>query len=241
MSNMKDYREEYRELGVRRGEIANVSFINQVYGWMCGGLLLTAIAAWAVVSTEELQRAVLGNRGLFLVLILAELGLVMGISWGIKRMSSATAGFLFIVYSVLNGLTLSVILFAYTQASVATTFLITAGMFGAMSIYGVMTKRDLTSWGSLLLMGLIGIIIASVVNIFLRSSGLEWAISIIGVFIFLGLTAYDSQKIINISSAMDASGDRESVRKTAIIGALALYLDFINLFILLLRLFGNRR
>ncbi len=242
MSNNTDnYREEFRTLGVRRGEIANVSFINQVYGWMCGGLLLTALAAWGVLSTEQLQRAVLGNSGLFLVLILAELGLVFAISLGIRKMSAATAGFLFIVYSLLNGLTISAILFGYTQASVASTFLITAGMFGAMSIYGTLTKRDLTSWGNFLLMGLFGIIIASVVNIFFMSSALQWAISIIGIFIFLGLTAYDTQKLINISGSMDASSERESVRKVAIIGALSLYLDFINLFIMLLRFFGNRR
>jgi hypothetical protein len=241
MSDMKNYREEYREMGVRRGEMTRVSFINQVYGWMCGGLVLTAIAAWAVISSEALQRAILANKGIFLILILAEFGLVMAISWGINRMSAATAGALFIVYSLLNGLTISVILFAYTSASVSTTFLIAAGMFGAMSIYGVVTKRDLTSLGGLMLMGLIGIIIASVVNIFLGSSSLEWAISILGVFIFLGLTAYDSQKIMNMSSSMDASDDRESVGKMAIIGALALYLDFINLFLFLLRIFGNRR
>ncbi len=241
MSNFDNYREEYRELGTRRNEAVTVSFINQVYGWMCGGLLLTALASWFILTSDTALKAIRSNSGLVIVLLLVELGLVFGISWGINRISAAVAGVLFIIYSIVSGITLSLILVAYTPASLASTFLITACMFGGMCVYGFVTKRDLTSLGALFLMALLGLIVASVVNIFLRSSGLEWAISIIGIIIFTGLTAYDAQKIKNMSVSMDSSSDRESVGKMAILGALSLYLDFINLFIMLLRIFGNRR
>jgi FtsH-binding integral membrane protein len=171
------------------------------------------------------------------VLIIAELGLVFWLSFRIQKMSPATAASAFLVYSLLNGLTLSVVLFAYTQASVFQAFAVTAAMFGAMSVYGLVTKKDLTSWGSFFFMGLIGIILASIVNYFLKSGALNMTISVIGVFVFVGLTAYDTQKLK--AFAMHAEGDR--VTNFAVIGALALYLDFINLFLMILRLMGGRR
>jgi FtsH-binding integral membrane protein len=175
----------------------------------------------------------------FIGLILAELALVFWISSGIQRMSSNMAIGLFLLYSVLNGMTLSVLLIAYTGASVASTFFITAGMFGAMSVYGYTTKQDLSSWGNLLFMALIGLILASVVNIYLQSSGLYWLINYIGVLVFVGLTAYDTQKIKQIAAQVIV--ESEEGRKVAILGALTLYLDFINMFIFMLRILGNRR
>jgi hypothetical protein len=203
-----------------------------VYAWMGGGLALTALVSLMTVSSPVLLEAILGNRILFYALIFGELGLVFAISGAINRISAATASLLFLAYAALNGLTMSTIFVAYTSSSVASTFIITAGMFGAMSMFGYLTKSDLTSWGSFLFMGLIGVIIASVVNIFLNSSMISWVVSICGVIVFTGLTAYDTQKIKNM-------GNRGT--KGAILGALTLYLDFINMFLLLLRLLGNRR
>ncbi len=241
MSNFDNYREEYRELGTRRSEAVTISFINQVYGWMCGGLLLTALAAWAVLTIDSVQQAVKTNPGSVLGLVILEFGLVIAISWGINRINAVVAGVLFVIYSIVSGITLSLILFAYTPASIASTFLVTACMFGGMCIYGFVTKRDLTSWGSILLMALFGLIVASIVNIFMGSNALQWVITIIGIIVFTGLTAFDAQKIKNLSVSMDSSSDRDTVGKIAILGALHLYLDFINLFIMLLRIFGNRR
>lgn len=225
-----------------RGEavaVAQTSFLSTVYGWMALGLLITAACAALVFQSEPLQRAVLGNRLLFFGLIAAEFGLVFAISAAMARLSATSMGGLFALYSALNGLTLSVVLFIYTGASVAGTFLITAGTFGAMSLYGLTTKRDLSALGGLLFMGLIGVVLASVVNIFLRSDGFSFLISLIGVGVFVGLTAYDTQKLKNIHESGLAVG--EDGRKLAIRGALALYLDFINLFLFMLRLLGRRR
>jgi FtsH-binding integral membrane protein len=170
-----------------------------------------------------------------------ELGLVFYLSARIQKIQASTASALFIGYSVLNGLTLSVVFLAYTSSSIAGTFFITAGMFGAMAIYGLVTKRDLSGWGSFLFMGLVGIIIASIVNIFLKSSGMSWMISLIGVFIFTGLTAYDVQRIKTIGEEGIMAQGTEAIGKGAIMGALTLYLDFINLFLMLLRFFGGSR
>ena len=208
------------------------TFIRSVYGWMFGGLLLTAAASMWVVFSPAMQQLVFGTP-LRWVLLIAELGLVFYLSFRITKMSPATAASVFLVFSLLNGLTLSAIFFVYTSAAIYQAFFTAAGMFGAMSIYGMVTKRDLTSWGSFFFMGLIGIIICSVVNIFLRSSALGFAISVIGVFVFLGLTAYDTQKLKAYATAPEL---RENL---AVYGALALYLDFINLFLMLLRLFGG--
>jgi FtsH-binding integral membrane protein len=209
------------------------TFIRSVYAWMFAGLLLTAAAAAWVVNSAAMTQLIFGNRAMVWVLMIAELGLVMFLSFRITKMSAGTAASIFLVFSLLNGLTLSSIFFVYTQAAIFQAFLTAAGMFGAMSIYGMVTKRDLTSWGSFFFMGLIGVIICSVINIFLKSSALGFAISLIGVFVFLGLTAYDTQKLKSYATAPEL---RENL---AVYGALALYLDFINLFLMLLRLFGG--
>lgn len=215
------------------------SFMNKVYAWMCLALALTGFVALRTVSSEAMINLIFGTPGVLMGLIIAELAIVFGMVSVINRISSNMAIGLFLLYSALNGLTLSVLLLVYTQASVASTFFITAGTFGVMSIYGFFTKKDLSSWGNLLFMGLVGIIIASIVNIFWHNSTMYWIITYAGVLIFVGLTAYDTQKIKRMSLEVDA--ESEEGRKGAIMGALALYLDFINLFIFLLRIFGNRR
>ncbi|MFI3257792.1 MAG: Bax inhibitor-1/YccA family protein, partial [Spirochaetales bacterium] len=185
-----------------------------------------------------MQQFIFGNQFTFLFLIIAELVLVFVLVRKIRTMSVSTAGICFVVYAILNGVTLSSVLLVYTTSSIVQIFLITALMFGAMSVYGMFTKTDLTSAGRYLMMGVIGLVIASVINIIFRSSGLDWIISIATVVIFTGLTAYDTQKLMKLSVHADES---ENFRKVAIIGALELYLDFINIFLGLLRLFGNRR
>jgi FtsH-binding integral membrane protein len=210
------------------------TFIRSVYAWMAGGLLLTAAAAMWVLYSPAMQQLIFGTP-LRWVLLFSELGLVFYLSFRITKMSPGTAASVFLVFSLLNGLTLSSIFFVYTNAAIYSAFFTAAGMFGAMSVYGLVTKRDLTSWGSFFFMGLIGIIICSVVNFFLKSPALGYAISFIGVFVFLGLTAYDTQKLKAYATAPEL---RENL---AVYGALALYLDFINLFLMLLRLFGGNR
>ena len=214
-------------------------FMQKVYLWMTFALTLTGFVAYRTTQSEFLLELIFSSSFGFIGLILVELALVFWISSGIQRMSSNMAIGLFLLYSVLNGMTLSVLLIAYTGASVASTFFITAGMFGAMSIYGYTTKQDLSSWGNLLFMALFGLILASVVNIFLQSSGLYWLISYIGVLVFVGLTAYDTQKIKQLAAQVIV--ESEVGRKVAILGALTLYLDFINMFIFMLRILGNRR
>ena len=214
-------------------------FMQKVYLWMTFALTLTGFVAYRTTQSEFLLELIFSSSFGFIGLILAELALVFWISSGIQRMSSNMAIGLFLLYSVLNGMTLSVLLIAYTGASVAYTFFITAGMFGAMSVYGYTTKQDLSSWGNLLFMALIGLILASVVNIYLQSSGLYWLINYIGVLVFVGLTAYDTQKIKQIAAQVIV--ESEEGRKVAILGALTLYLDFINMFIFMLRILGNRR
>lgn len=211
------------------------ALIRQVYAWMGAGLSVTAIMALITLSSPVILDAIVGNRLLFFGLMIGELALVFTLSGAINRLSAATATLIFIAYSALNGVTLSVVALVYSANSITSTFVVTAGMFGAMSIFGYSTKRDLTSWGSFLFMGLIGVVIASAVNIFVGSSAVSWIISAIGVVVFTGLTAYDTWKI----KEMAAHGTEG--RKPAILGALTLYLDFINLFLMLLRFTGNRR
>jgi len=211
------------------------ALIRQVYAWMGGGLAITAFVALFTLSSPVILQAVAGNRLIFFGLMLGELVLVFTLSGAINRLSEFSATAIFIAYSALNGVTLSILALVYTASSISSTFVTTAGMFGAMSLYGYMTKRDLSSWGSFLFMGLIGVVIASIVNIFFGSSSVSWVISAIGVIVFTGLTAYDTWKI----KAMAAHGTEG--RKPAILGALTLYLDFINLFLMLLRFTGNRR
>jgi FtsH-binding integral membrane protein len=217
------------------------SFIQSVYNWMAIGLGLTGFTSFFVASSPAMMQLIFGNRLLFFGLIIAELVLVFSISARIGKIQASTATALFILYAVLNGLTLSVIFLAYTASSIASTFFICAGTFLACSIYGMMTKRDLTSLGGFLMMGLIGIIIASVVNMFVQSSGMAMIISYIGVLVFVGLTAYDTQKLKHMAMTQPDGLDAAVARKGAIIGALSLYLDFINLFLMLLRIFGGGR
>ncbi len=229
-----------------RAEIVN-AFMRGVYGWMAVGLSLTAVLAWTTVNTSLINlvfsfdpaTGAASISPLIWVLFIVELGIVFFLASKIQTMNPSTAVTLFMVYSGLNGLTLSPILLIYTASSIAATFAITAGMFGTMSLYGLITKKDLTSWGSFLFMGLVGIIIASVVNIFLGSALMDFVISGIGVLIFLGLTAYDTQKLKIMGET--APRDVASVKRATILGALTLYLDFINLFLFLLRFMGVAR
>ncbi len=225
----------------RAQEQASTLFLAKVFNWMAIGLGLTGITAYFTANSEAALQVIFGNQMIFYGLIIGELGLVFYLSARIQKLSAQAATGLFIGYSVLNGITLSVVLLAYTMTSIAATFFITAGMFGAMAVYGFVTKKDLSSWGSFLFMGLIGIIIASVVNIFIGSSMMSWIISGIGVIVFTGLTAYDVQKITQIGSSGIMESGETAIRKGAIMGALALYLDFINLFLMLLRFFGGAR
>jgi len=210
-------------------------FMAAVYRWMTFGLLVTAGVAFYVATTPEVLQAIFGNRMVFWGLIIAQFGLVIALSAAVNKLSAGVAGALFLLYSALTGATISVVLLAYTGASVASAFGVTAGTFLAMSIYGTVTKRDLTSWSTFLFMGLIGIVIASVVNIFTRSGMVSWVISAAAVVVFTGLTAYDTQRLRRMAVA------GAGVAALPVNGALALYLDFINLFLSLLNIFGGRR
>ena len=218
---------------------AESRFFSRVYGHMGLGLVLTALVAWYTATSPALLQLVVGNRLVFFGLVIGELALVAWLSGMIGKMSSSLATGVFLFYSALNGLTLSVVILAYTAESIAGTFFVTAGTFGAMSAYGFLTKRSLTGLGSFCFMGLIGVVLAGLVNIFLKSSMLEFVLCVAGVIVFVGLTAYDTQKLRMIANELDA--ESEGGRRAAVAGALSLYLDFINLFLMLLRLFGRRR
>ncbi len=215
------------------------ALMRKVYVWMAMALAITAITAYGVASSPALTGLIFGNKLIFFGLIIAELVLVFWVSARIEKLSLTKATLMFIVYSVLNGATLATIFFAYSPEIITKTFFVTAGTFGAMAVYGYFTKSDLSSWGKLLIMAVIGLIIAGVVNIFLRSSLMDLVVSVIGVLIFVGLTAYDSQKIKRMLMMQADMG--ETAQKVALMGALSLYLDFINLFLYLLRLFGRER
>ena len=234
-----DLEREERNSGTFMPQAATMpAFLSKTYGWMCFALLLTALTAWFVGHNEAAFNMLMtGHTPIFL--ILAELGVVFFLSAHIDRMAAQTATILFVVYSILNGITMSVLLLVYTQASVVSTFGICAITFGAMSLYGYTTKRDLSSIGRILFFGLIGLIIATLVNMFLHSGIVETIASYAGVIIFIGLTAYDTQKIKEMGYQIGSDG--EDSTKYAVLAALTLYLDFINLFIYLLRIFGNRR
>jgi FtsH-binding integral membrane protein len=216
-------------------------FVRSVYNWMFIGLGVTGLTALYVSSSESMMQLVFGNRLIFFGLIIGELALVFAISGMVNRMSAGTATMLFIIYSILNGVTLSVIFLAYARASIVSTFFICSATFLACSIYGWTTKKDLTSWGGFLFMGLIGVIIASLVNLFIRSSAFSMLVSYIGVIVFVGLTAYDTQKLKNMAMTQPSGLDGAVLRKGTILGALSLYLDFINLFLFLLRILGRGR
>ena len=215
-------------------------FIRSVYNWMAVGLGLTGFVAYSVSQSETMLRLILGNPVLFYGLIIGELALVFFLSARVQKLRASTATALFVLYSGLNGATLSFVFLVYTSSSITSTFFICAATFVASSIYGMVTKRDLTSMGQFMIMGLIGIIIASVVNIFVRSSGMSLIVSYIGVIVFVGLTAYDTQKLRTMALSQPEGLDGATIRKGAILGALTLYLDFINLFLMLLRILGNR-
>ncbi len=216
-------------------------FIRSVYNWMAIGLGLTGLVAFYVSNNESLQSIVFGNQLLFFGLLIGQLALVFTISARIHKMQASTATGLFIIYAALNGVVFSSIFLLYTKSSITSTFFICAVTFIACSIYGMSTRRDLTSLGGFMTMGLIGIIIASVVNIFIRSSGMSMIISYIGVIVFVGLTAYDTQKLKAMALSQPEGLGAAITRKGAILGALTLYLDFINLFLMLLRILGSNK
>ena len=236
----------YRELnfdGLTRERELSMSaafpaLMRKVYVWMSLALVLTGVTAYGVATSPGVLNAIFNNQILFWGLVIAEFALVIGISAAIHKLSLTTATLMFVLYSVINGAVLSSIFLIYTMSSIASVFFITAGTFAVMAFIGYTTKKDLTSMGKILFMALIGIIIATIVNIFLKSSGLEMIVSYLGVLIFVGLTAYDSQKIKNMLLMAPDAG--EGAQKLALLGALTLYLDFINLFIYLLRIFGRR-
>ena len=215
------------------------TLMRKVFVWMTLALAITGLTAYGVATSPAILSLIFSSKVTFFGLIIAEFALVFAISGAINRLSLSTATLLFILYSVINGATLSTIFFAFSVATIGKVFFITAGTFGAMALVGYTTKTDLTSMGKLLFMALLGIIIASVVNMFVASSGLDLILSYVGVLVFVGLTAYDTQKIKQMCQAAHDAG--ESAQKLALIGALSLYLDFINLFLYLLRIFGNNR
>ncbi len=221
-------------LGVKPDARLQAAFLTQAFVWMFAGLALSAVVAWAVLQSEALASFAAGN---FFILIIAQLGLVIVISAAINKINATLALGLFFVYAATLGLTLGLIVGSYSATGVVTAFLSASAMFGAAAIYGATTKRSLAGLGGILFMGLIGLIVASVVNLFLGNDGLSWLISIVGVVIFTALTAYDVQRI----QAGDLAAATGSLEKAAVLGALRLYLDFINLFLFLLRLFGGNR
>lgn len=213
--------------------------MRKVYIWMTLALLITGMTAFYVATSPTLLTAIFTNQTLFWGLLIAELALVVGVSAAINRLSLLVATILFILYSVINGATMSIIFLIYEASSIATVFFITAGTFGAMAAIGYTTKKDLSSMGRILYMALIGLVIATVVNIFIKSSSMMMILSYIGVIVFVGLTAWDSQKIKQM--LIQAPNVDEATQKVALLGALTLYLDFINLFLYMLRIFGRRR
>ena len=238
-----DYNNDFEIKEVARGTDMPVAsalpaLMRKVYVWMTLALVITGFTAYAVATSPGLLMAIVGNRFVLLGLIVAELALVVGISGAINRLSLAVATLMFVLYSVINGATLSVVFLAFTMSSITSVFFITAGTFATMALVGYTTKKDLTSMGRMLFMALIGLVIATVVNMFMRSSGLDMIINYVGVLVFVGLTAYDTQKIKEQLMMADNMG--EAAQKVALVGALTLYLDFINLFLYLLRILGKR-
>lgn len=213
------------------------AFLRKVYAYMAGGLFATAVTASVVASSETLVQLILGNPIVFYGLMIAEIGVVIAFSSLVNRLSTAAAAALFLGYAVLNGLTMSVIFLHYTASSIGSTFFVTSGTFAALSAYGYATKRDLSGLGSFAMMGLIGLVIASIVNLFLKSTMIYWLTTFVGVIVFTALAAYDTQKLKRFAS----STSPEQQSKVALQGALMLYLDFINLFLFMLRLLGRRR
>jgi uncharacterized protein len=219
-------------------QLRQSSIMNQVYAWMTAGLLVTGAVAAYTANSPALLNMLFGNRYTIFILFIAQIGIVIGLSAAIGRLTPGAAIGLFMAYAALNGLTFSVIFLVYTRASIAQTFFATAGTFGVMSFYGYTTKRDLSTMGSILTMALFGFLIGSLINFFWANSALYWILTYLGIAVFIGLTAWDTQKIKLMSQQAQ---DDISARRVAILGALKLYLDFINLFLLLLRILGGRR
>lgn len=235
-NNLKLGKTTFYDEGVN---VVGTVLMRKVFSWMALALLITGLTAWIVAGSEQLLSIIFSSKATFFGLIIGELVLVVAMTSAINRMSLTTATLLMVLYSVINGATMSSIFLLYTADSIATTFFVTAGTFGVMSLYGYATKRDLSSWGNILFMGVIGLIIAGVVNMFWGNGTFSLIVSALGVIIFVALTAYDVQKIkviFNEATAVD-----ETTQKIALLGALSLYLDFINIFLYLLRLLGSRK
>ena len=217
---------------------ANQRFMVKVYGWMCFALAVTGFVSLFIVHFEPLMNFFVTHTGVFIFLLIAEVLLVGVLSARVQKMSLFACTLIFLIYSILNGITLAPLFLVYTSSSIASTFFIVSGTFAAMSLFGYVTKQDLTKWGNILIMALIGLIIATLVNLFIHSSWIYWITTYAGVFIFIGLIAYDTQKLKEMSAVTIENTEEGS--KMTIMGALTLYLDFINLFIYLLRIFGKR-
>ena len=215
--------------------------MRNVYSWMSLALVVTALSALYVSNSPYVLELLFSNSSSFIILIVAQLGLALAFSFGLQKMSFGVASLLYGLYAILTGVTFSTVFMVYTAGSIASTFFITAGTFGAMSLYGYLTKKDLSKWGQILLMGLLGIIIASVVNLFMHSDTVMWVTTYIGVIVFVGLTAYDTQKIKNLLYESSEQGVNENTLKLSLFGSFMLYLDFINLFLKLIRLLGKRK
>ncbi len=237
---MDNYVKNYEDLS---GEMVSTSvfasLMRKVYLWMAFALATSGLAAYYVATSPQMLAAIYGNSYMMWVLIILEFGLVIGLTAAIRKLSFPVAALMFVVYSLVNGIVLSSVFLIYTMSSIATTFFATAGTFGAMAVVGSVTKKDLTRIGSLAFMGLIGVVIASLINLFVGNGIFDIIISIIGIITFLGLTAYDAQKIKQMMLAADDVNNE--TQKLAVVGALSLYLDFINLFLYLLRFFGRGR
>ena len=220
-----------------RDEALVADFLRGVYGWMCGGLAITAFTAWVVANSPSIAQAIFTNRLLFWAIVIAQFGIVLTLSAKVQTLAASTASALFIAYSALTGVTLSFVLLLYTGESVASTFVVAGGMFGSLALYGTMTRRNLSGFGQFMFMGLIGLVLASLVGMFWQNDGLQFMISFVGVIVFAGLTVWDAQRLKSLALATAGGG----TSTLAIVGALALYLDFVNLFLFLLRFLGGRR
>lgn len=232
---MDDSRAVFASSSVRTAERVS-AFLTKVYGWMCIGLGITAVVAFVVAGSPTLVRMLMGNQLVFFGLVLAELGLVFYLSARVQSLEPGAAAGLFVAYAALNGVTLSVILLAYTGASVGTTFVVTAGMFGALAFFGTTTSRSLAGAGQFFFMGLIGLVLASIVGMFWHNDALQFLITVVGVIVFTGLTAWDARRLKQMGAALpEGQGGAY-----AVVGALSLYLNFVNLFLMLLRLQGRR-
>jgi FtsH-binding integral membrane protein len=235
--------EEYGNRRISRsaaGDIVAQGFMSRVYMWMALGLAATAGVSYYTATSPQFIYALFGRgMAVFIILSLAELGIVLYLSARVATMNPTTASALFFVYAVLNGLTIAPIFLIYTNESISSAFFTAAGMFGAMSVYGTVTKRDLTGWGSFFMMGVIGLVVASLINMFIGSEKMSLVIAIMGVLVFTGLTAFDTQKLRRM--AENLAGSEDNAARYAVLGALTLYLDFINMFLFLIRIFGRRR